>query len=343
MTLKRKRLIIVFVFLSFTAILLMIGLGPMLSVRHEAESDGPIIQEIPQAEEVRNPDNKTEGYRDSRSINDYFDSLEEQRDAGRAGEGTESGGYRELRQISVEDLFEEAEEPERPSGGAPPPKRAPKAAKASQTKPEPYDESVPAKDSSSSPEEAPAPKPLVKRSGAVSSLDEDVAADLGNGFSTLDGRNAWLSDEESKPYRCMFTRSEKVRSGQRITLRLLEDLIIGNTHIPRNTHLQGVCTISDRMEISLTSLDMGGRILSFSFEAYDTDGMKGIYCSDLSQDAQTVTERGISTASSALNSRLGRTARDVASVGASIIRNKTGEVTVSIPSGYTFYIMEKRQ
>jgi hypothetical protein len=50
----------------------------------------------------------------------------------------------------------------------------------------------------------------------------------------------------------------------------------------------------------------------------------------------------VATASTTLNSRLGRVARDAASVGASIVRNKAGEATVSVPAGYTFYIMEER-
>jgi hypothetical protein len=141
----------------------------------------------------------------------------------------------------------------------------------------------------------------------------------------------------------MFTRDEKVKSGQRVTVRLLEDLIVGTTHIPRNTHLQGVTTISDRMELSINSLDMGGRILTFHFEAFDTDGGKGIYCSDLSQTRKEITEQGVATASTTLNSRLGRVARDAASVGASIVRSKSGEATVSVPAGYTFYIIEQER
>ena len=181
----------------------------------------------------------------------------------------------------------------------------------------------------------------VKRSGAVSSLDEDVAADLGNGFSTLDGTDRWVGGEAGKPYRCMFTRDEKVRSGQRIAVRLLEDLVISGVHIPRNTHLQGVVTVSDRMEVAITSLDVGGRILSFRFEAYDTDGGKGIYCSDLSKARRDAVEQGAATASATLNSRLGRVARDAAALGASLVRDKAGEATVSVPAGYTFYIMEE--
>ena len=192
----------------------------------------------------------------------------------------------------------------------------------------------------------PEPEPVriqIKRSGSVSSLDEDVSEDLGNGFSTLDGADRWVDGEPGRPYRCMFTRDEKVKDGQRITVRLLEDLVIGGVHIPQNTHLQGVVTISGRMEIAVTSLDVGGRILSFHFEAFDTDGGKGIYCSDLGKTRRVAAGQGLATAGTLLNSRLGRVARDAASVGASIVRNKAGEATVSVPAGYTFYIIQQER
>lgn len=97
------------------------------------------------------------------------------------------------------------------------------------------------------------------------------------------------------------------------------------------------------MEVSISSLDMGGRIVSLGFEAFDTDGGKGIYCSDLSQVRQEITEQGVATVSTGLSNRLGRVARDAAAVGASIVRNKAGEATVSVPAGYTFYIMEEKR
>ena len=139
----------------------------------------------------------------------------------------------------------------------------------------------------------------------------------------------------------MFTRDEKVKNGQRITVRLLEDLVIGGVHVPQNTHLQGLVSIAERMGVSITSLDVGGRILTFHFEAFDTDGGQGIYCSDLSQPRKDAAEQGLSTVGGLLNSRLGRVARDAASVGASIVRNKAGEATVSVPAGYTFYIIQQ--
>ena len=326
----------------------------------EPEEQKPVsvMAEIPDADLDDQPEGKADSYRRG-GADAYWQSLEEDeafaRD-GQASAGTpqmsSSGTSRNARPASmtVDELFGDAAHSEASATEAPARKSgtgartsSPASGSAGASSPR---KSTPSQVRSSAlddeyPKEEPyVEPPQVKRSGAVSSLDEDVTSSLGNGFSSLDGGEQWISGDPQKPYRCMFMRDEKVKSGQRITVRLLEDMVIGGVHIPVNTHLQGVCSISDRMEIAVTSLDMGGRILTFNYEAFDTDGGRGIYCSELSQTRKEVTEQGLATITSGLNSRLGRIARDAAGVGASIVRNKTGEATVSVPAGYMFYLVE---
>lgn len=295
-----------------------------------SESDGKsLTQVIPEAETKENSGSKVEGYNRG-SLKDHWDSYEEEAPSfsGVQDSKQEAGARPAPATPSVDELFSDntakQAKPAKSGGG-----QTRRSEVKTTKKPEPEVE-----------EQKPAPRPQVRRSGAVSSLD-DADGSLGDGFSTLDGSDTWISHEEGRPYRCMFTRDEKVKSGQRITLRLLEDIIVGGTKIPCNTHLQGVCTISERMEIRVSSLDMGGKILSFRLEAYDTDGGKGIYCSDLSKGAKEAVDQSINTVTSSLNSRIGRVARDAATLGASLVRSKTGEATVSIPAGYAFYLVEQ--
>ena len=326
----------------FIVVLLLI---PVL-VKEKPQEESSVVAVIPEADLTEGDDSKTASYRNG-NISDYWDELGKDNPEpvspdipGQAPTDDLRGkGSRRPPAMEVDDIFGDYR-------NAPAPEPAHKQSRGSGK----GQRSSPAKESTAETkpagqaavtEEAPKPRAQVKRSGAVSSLDEDVSGDLGNGFSTLDGTDRWVGGEAGKPYRCMFTRDEKVKSGQRITVRLLEDLVIGSTHVPRNTHLQGLVNISDRMEVSINSLDMGGKILTFHFEAFDTDGGKGIYCSDLSKTKKEVTEQGLATVTSTLNSRLGRVARDAASVGASIVRNKAGEATVTVPAGYTFYIIEE--
>ena len=347
---RQKRLL-----LGLLAVVLLIVallLVPLFAPKKEKAPES-IVAVIPEADLVEDDGSKTSSYRNG-SIGSYWDSLDDQNDGAQPGAlpsdtPPASDARKDSRKpaaVVVDDIFGDYKDSPAPAS-EPAPRRSQGGGSSSQRSSGAKFQEPLSSTSADQPEESSAvpapeaPRPQVKRSGAVSSLDEDVATDLGNGFSTLDGTDRWVGGEAGKPYRCMFTRDEKVKSGQRVTVRLLEDLIVCSTHIPRNTHLQGVTTISDRMELSINSLDMGGRILSFHFEAFDTDGGKGIYCSDLSQTAKEVTEQGVATASTTLNSRLGRVARDAASVGASIVRNKSGEATVSVPAGYTFYIIEQ--
>lgn len=298
--------------------------------------------EIPEADLTDGPGTKTDGYRRAGGIGEYWDQLLEEEDG-----GAPTGDGRKPPQMEVGDLFgdyatsESAPPARTPGGGTAPRKRPNPSGNRSAPKPS-QEETAPSAGKALAADEPPRSAP-VKRSGAVSNLDTDVNEELGNGFSTLDGTDMWVSGEAGKPYRCMFTRDEKVKSGQRVTLRLLEDVVIRGVHIPRNTHMQGVVTVSRRMEVTVSSLDMGGRIITFHLEAYDTDGGKGIYCSDLSQTKKSVTEQGLSTLSSTLNGRLGRVARDAAQAGASIVRNKSGEATVTVPAGYAFYLIEEQR
>ena len=350
----RKKVIVAAAAVLFVLLLCLI-LSQVGANAGKDEGREGFLQPIPEAEESSGPETKTDGYRSGSRIDEYWESLgvtEETLSTSEPEGDTVTKDPRHPGSISVEDLFGDCEQeiPEKP---APKPRSSggggsgggSSRASASAHKPEARDDKT-----VTAPSDDPAtqvhvekPQVQVKRTGAISSLDEDVASDLGNGFSTLDGTDRWVSGESGKPYRCMFTRDEKVRSGQRVTVRLMEDLIIGGVHVPKNTHIQGVCNISDRMELSFSSIDMGGKIVSFSFQAYDTDGGRGIYCSDISKTTQEVTNQGLSTITSTLNSRLGRVARDAAAVGASIARSKSGEVTVSIPAGYTFYIVEEKR
>lgn len=326
----------------FIVVLLLI---PVL-VKEKPQEESSVVAVIPEADLTERDDSKTASYRNG-NISDYWDELGKDNPEpvspdipGQApSEDLRGKGSRRPPAMEVDDIFGDYRNAPAPEPAHKQSRGSGKGQRSSPTK-ESTAQTEPAGQAAAK-EEAPKPRAQVKRSGAVSSLDEDVSGDLGNGFSTLDGTDRWVGGEAGKPYRCMFTRDEKVKSGQRITVRLLEDLVIGTTHVPRNTHLQGLVNISDRMEVTISSLDMGGKILTFHFEAFDTDGGKGIYCSDLSKTKKEVTEQGLATVTSTLNSRLGRVARDAASVGASIVRNKAGEATVTVPAGYTFYIIEE--
>ena len=180
--------------------------------------------------------------------------------------------------------------------------------------------------------------------GVISSLDDEIAGQARN-----DGRNGndgviRYADEVKRPFRCMFVRDEKIKSGQRVAVRLLEEYNDGSIRIPANTHLQAICKLDSRLHLSIRSLEMNGKIIPLQFEAYDTDGLEGIYCPESSKAAKTATNDLITTAGTSLGGLVGNIANTVIRTGATIARTASGENAVSINSGYEFYLVkiEKR-
>ena len=143
----------------------------------------------------------------------------------------------------------------------------------------------------------------------------------------------------------MFVREEKVKSDQRVTLRVLEDMVIDGVLIPDNSHISATCSIKDRLLVSVTSYESNGRIHSVNMEGYDNDGAPGIYCPNVnSSAAKTAKNDAISLGHSVIGGSVGSIATGILRTGVSIAKKAgSGEPSVSIPAGYTFYIMKQKK
>lgn len=180
----------------------------------------------------------------------------------------------------------------------------------------------------------------VRRTSAMSSLDDTE----GGGFSSLTDDDQMVPTDSQYPFECMFVRETKIRDGSRVSVRLLEDMVVGGTLIPKNTHLMAMCSISQRLELTITSVEMNSHIYALGYEAYDSDGAKGIYCPDIGGDTrQRVQSRGISSIGRIIGGRMGRLASEAVQTGVSVAQTKTGEVTVTVPSGYRFFIVKQQK
>lgn len=185
------------------------------------------------------------------------------------------------------------------------------------------------------------PRPVVTRqSSSISTLDDDFSS---SGMSSLDDEGSLTISSESQPFKCMFAKESKVKNGQRVSVILLEDIMVGGIPVPKNTHLMARCKLSDRLELEFENIEIGGRILHLGYEAYDVDGSRGIYCPDVSATGKQVRSRGSNILSSTLSGRMGRIASEVLSTGVSIAQSAGGEITVSVPAGYTFYIVKSQK
>ena len=185
--------------------------------------------------------------------------------------------------------------------------------------------------------DAPAAEPLSIDLSAVGSSD-GIISSLDDDFEDA----AVQYEGAKRPFKCMFVRDQKITSGQRVTLRLLEDYNQDGVRIPANTHLAAICKIGDRLELQVRSLEMNGRIIPLALDAYDTDGLQGIYCPETSasKNSRTATNDAISTAGTTFGGLVGDIASTVIRTGATIAKSASGEVSVSVVSGYEFYLVK---
>ena len=321
----------------------------------DGEVRGNVYTEVPDGDFEKVTDSKSDAYMTYRTassdIEDYWDSCEEEIIA----EAEESKPASGPSQATSEDLFGGVTAPPtRPSsGGGNPYRETPEQREARHQRRR--EEAIELADrmqrgQQEDGREAPAatevtpqtieiPSGDVRRSDAVSSLDGWTDGSV----SSLDSPEAEIPDDATHPFRCMFVRDERIKNGQRVSVRLLEDIVVGGTLVPKNTHIMASCSINARLEMEITNIEMQGRILSLGYEAYDTDGVKGIYCPDAGSAGSTARNRGTSLAGTMLSSRVGRLASDIVSTGVSLAQTASGERTVSVPAGYTFYIVKKRQ
>lgn len=106
------------------------------------------------------------------------------------------------------------------------------------------------------------------------------------------GRNSFFglqSDEDSKrrdrredslsvTIRAMVFGNQVISSGGRVEMRLVEAVTLRGRLIPAGTRLFGIASFSgERLNVSLRSVQLDGRIFPLSLTVYDMDGLPGIY------------------------------------------------------------------
>lgn len=172
--------------------------------------------------------------------------------------------------------------------------------------------------------------------------DDDIVFSLDDEF-TDDGVN--YPEDSKRPFRCMFIRDEKLKEGQRVTLRLLETYEENGVRIPANSHLNAICKIGNRLELNVKSVEMNGKIIPLNLCAYDTDGLKGIYCPETSsnKNAKKTENDALSASGATFGGLVGDIANTIIRTGVNIARSSSGEVSVNVSSGYEFFLVKSER
>lgn len=172
--------------------------------------------------------------------------------------------------------------------------------------------------------------------------DNDIVFSLDDEF-TDDRVN--YPEESKRPFRCMFVRDEKLKEGQRVTLRLLETYEDNGIRIPANSHLSAICKIGNRLELNVKSVEINGKIIPVNLCAYDTDGLKGIYCPETSsnKNAKKAENDALSASGATFGGLVGDIANTIIRTGVNIARSSSGEVSVNVASGYEFFLVKSER
>ena len=145
--------------------------------------------------------------------------------------------------------------------------------------------------------------------------------------------------------RCIFPRSGRIRSGERVSLRILDSYLVGEDEIPENTLLSAVGRLDGgRLYLEVGSVQIEGRIIPLSLHAVDIDGMEGIYCPESlsSRTGRELSSEAVSRTGSSLGGLIGGIAGGLVRSGASLLGGR-GERKVEVTSGYEFFLVEGKK
>lgn len=184
------------------------------------------------------------------------------------------------------------------------------------------------------------PERALAAGGLITSLEQEKV-----GVTYSDG------EINITPVRATFLKSERVVSGQRVIMRLIEDLKLSDgTVIPANTHVTGICEVGSRLDIRITTVSSGGRIFRTDMSAYDSDGTEGIYCPVIEKKKKKKAAGRVAgqaaTSATSMAAMLFTGNPYIGSLANSTLNELTrttlsdGSVAVNIVAGYDFYIFE---
>ena len=377
---RKKKGVLLLAIAGFLLFFLLMGflIWAQSAKGKETEKDkknGNVYTEVQNGEEKPMEDSKIKSYRNSRAnIENYWDDMGEELDAEPESEdpvdivtGTrKEASVRGSRNYTAEDVFGSSPTSQNPAETPAQSSRQDAAERRAMYQRERQaaldevmrrqEEMMKAQQGASGNEEAPAvpveetrdridiDKVMVRKSGSVTTLEDGFTSVTSSGVSTLEGASEQFFVDEEYPFKCMFVRSGKLKSGERVSIRLLEDMVIDGQLVPKNTHLMAVCSIGSRLDLNVASIDLRGKIINLDYDAYDNDGTKGIYCPGISdKSVSQAAGTAVSGARSRLTSRIGRAAQDVVNTGLSLITLSGGETAVQVPAGYQFYLVKSRR
>ena len=195
-------------------------------------------------------------------------------------------------------------------------------------------------------------RPVREGEVEASTLDPraDFTVERNLGFLTAAGR---VAHADIPTVRACVAQTQIIRAGSTVQLRLLEAVRIDDTVIPRNTPLYGLATISGmRLQVTVSSVEYGGRIFAVEAVAYDLDGQPGLNVPNsrertalkeaLASVGQTA-GTSVNVTRSAGQQVLSELARGGLQASSQYVAEKLREVKITLKANHQLLLISKQQ
>ena len=195
-------------------------------------------------------------------------------------------------------------------------------------------------------------RPVREGEVEASTLDPraDFTVERNLGFLTAAGG---VEHADIPTVKACVAQTQVIRAGSTVQLRLLEAVRIDDTVIPRNTPLYGLATISGmRLQVTVSSVEYGGRIFAVEAAAYDLDGQPGLNVPNsrertalkeaLASVGQTA-GTSVNVTRSAGQQVLSELARGGLQASSQYVAGKLREVKITLKANHQLLLISKQQ
>ena len=178
----------------------------------------------------------------------------------------------------------------------------------------------------------------------------DFTVERNLGFLTAAGG---VAHADTPTVRACVASTQVIRAGSTVQLRLLEAVRIDGVTIPRYTPLYGLATISGmRLQVTVSSVEYGGRIFAVEAVAYDMDGQPGLNVPNsrertalkeaLASVGQTA-GTSVNVTRSAGQQMLSELARGGLQASSQYVAGKLREVKITLKANHQLLLISKQQ
>ena len=195
-------------------------------------------------------------------------------------------------------------------------------------------------------------RPVREGEVEASTLDPraDFTVERNLGFLTAAGG---VAHADIPSVKACVAQTQVIRAGSTVQLRLLEAVRIDGVTIPRNTPLYGLATISGmRLQVTVSSVEYGGRIFAVEAVAYDLDGQPGLNVPNsrertalkeaLASVGQTA-GTSVNVTRSAGQQMLSELARGGLQASSQYVAGKLREVKITLKANHQLLLISKQQ